>query len=454
MSIAIFSASMTSYNCPRQLKVYSVPFHVLPSTLPTPPPELPFLTHETKKGVLASLIQSLSFSSPKLESNAYHLICPELPTSNFSPASHATIPLTLRIIDRPIEPVDYFIRVSLVRRIYVRESTSNSMASAIEEEFGGGLGISPFTLGVPENVLMEPWCREEEEIVSRWGWVPYSSRKGADPNSECSIVLKDIELPLSGISNEAGWKWGYSATLDIDPCLPPTLNHGDSSWFSSAFRSRPPIAKEYAKHCHASSSFFIVVKVGISPTPLHEILHAVSSASPDLEVPRPNYFTSPMDGSNSLSRHSGAPLSNPFPSSASRLRKSSSSSSSASSPTASSSTGNRGGGNSTSPFNLLSPSFPGKMLKDLVLPITIGSVAEPGMECLVRNYGPAPSSSGTPASVAEEEADANARRIERRDREDRGEPREFEDFYADAGERWVCAPPTYEEGIKSVPAYA
>jgi len=257
MSIALFSTMTSANGTPRRLKVFSIPFHVLPSTLPSPAPELPVLTHDHKKGVFASLMKSLSFSStPRQTETGYHIVYPSLPTSHFSPGAHASIPVSLRIVDRPLEPTDLYIRLAIVRKTYVRESSSMSLANAIEDEWGLGTGVSLAAMGYPEEVIVEPWCKEEEEIVSRWGWVPYSSRPGADPTQKAEVVINDIALPLIG-SDGMGWDHGYSTSLDLEPTSTPTLTHGECSWFSPSFRNRPPVQKEYGKHVHVFSILLI-----------------------------------------------------------------------------------------------------------------------------------------------------------------------------------------------------
>ncbi|KAL8286653.1 hypothetical protein RQP46_004181 [Phenoliferia psychrophenolica] len=409
MSIALFSVALTSDGTPRRLKVFSVPFHILPSTLPTPPPELPVLTHDHKKGVFASILKSLSFTSPKPETG-YHVVFPSLPTSHFSPASHASIPVTLRIVDRPLEPTDLYIRLALVRKTYVRESHHSSLATAIEDEWGLGIGVSPAQLGYTEETVLEPWCRDEEEIVSRWGWVPYSSRPGADPSAKAEVVIQDIALPLSGLHGE-GWTHGYSTSLDIEPTAVPSQAHGDCSWFSPAFRTRPPVAKEYGRHIHVSSRFYLSVQVGFATPQLRETLVAIGAASPDMEIAAPNSFTSPT--LPSTSRHSGHSLSNPFAAQTPRTPRPSS----PASPT-------------SSPFN--TPAFPGK-LRELFIPLTIGSVAEPAMSCI--------------AGVQE----SSQQRREREEREERGEDLRSEGEGPEGA--WMCAPPLYEEALKCAPAY-
>lgn len=408
MSLALFSSALTSDGTPRRLKVFSVPFHILPSTLPTPAPELPILTHDHKKGVFASLLKSLSFAAPRVESG-YFIVYPSLPTSHYSPASQASIPVTLRIVDRPLEPTDLYIRLALVRKTYFRESPHANLATAIEDEWGQGLGVTPRALRYSEEVILEPWCRDEEEIISRWGWVPYSGRPGADPMEEAEVVIQDISLPLSGVRGE-GWTHGYSTSVDLEPAVVPSQAHGDCSWFSPAFRTRPPVVKEYAKHVHVSSRFFLSVQVGFATPALRETLLAIGAASPDMEIPAPNGFTQPC--APSTSRFSGASLANPFAAQTPRIARPST----PSSPT-------------TSPFN--TPAFPGK-LRELWIPFTLGSVAEPSMSCFAN-------------------VETAQMRADREEREERGEDVRGEGEGAEGA--WMCAPPTYIAALKAAPAY-
>ncbi|GAA5832896.1 hypothetical protein JCM11251_000521 [Rhodosporidiobolus azoricus] len=410
MSIALFSAAKNSNGTPRRLKVFSVPFHVLPSTLPSTAPELPVLTHDHKKGVFASLMQSLTFSSPRPTEMGYHIVYPSLPTSHFSPGAHASIPISLRIVDRPLEPTDLYIRLALVRKTYVRESSSTSLAGAIEDEWGLGPGVSMASLGYPEEVIVEPWCKEEEEIVSRWGWVPYSSRPGADPNEKAEVVIKDIALPLT--SGAEGWTHGYSSSLDLEPTSTPSSTHGECSWFSPAFRNRPPVAKEYGRHVHVSSRFFLSIEVGFASPALRETLLHLRDQSPDLELPRPNSFTAATSPRTSV--YSGQSTSNPFFVPSPRTRRNS--------PAA------------ETPAGQLP--FPGK-LRELFIPVTIGSVAEPGLACFAGQGG---------------EAESASRRAERQAREERGEEPSREHGEGPEG-AWLCAPPQYEEALRTAPAY-
>lgn len=410
MSIALFSAATNSNGTPRRLKVFSVPFHVLPSTLPVPAPELPTLTHDHKKGVFESLMRSLSFSSPRLNETGFHTVIPSLPTSHYSPGASASVPVTLRIVDRPLEPTDLYIRLAIVRKVYVRQSGRVSLERAIEERWGLEEGVPVSTLGYPEEMLVEPWCVEEEEIVSRWGWIPYSARPGANPEEENEIQLDDIMLPLCGPDGR-GWTHGYSSSLDLEPSAIPTTTHGDCSWFSPAFRTRAPVASEYGQHFHVSSRFYLSVEIGFAPPTLGETLAHLRSQTPDLAVPRPFEFTASSSPTTSV--YSGLSTSNPFFVPSSRA----------------------------TPLQAATPAsplaFPGK-LRELLIPITIGSVAEPGLACL----------GGAVTSSAESEA----RRRDREAREERGEDARAVHGEGEEG-AWLCAPPDYAEALESAPAY-
>ncbi|GAA5980183.1 hypothetical protein JCM10908_001565 [Rhodotorula pacifica] len=410
MSIALFSAATNSNGTPRRLKVFSVPFHVLPSTLPAPAPELPSLTHDHKKGVFESLMRSLSFSSPKLHETGFHTVIPSLPTSHYSPGASAAVPVSLRIVDRPLEPTDLYVRLAIVRKVYVRQSARVGLERAIEERWGLEEGVPISTLGYPEEMLVEPWCVEEEEIVSRWGWIPYSARPGANPEEENEIQLDDIMLPLCGADGR-GWTHGYSSSLDLEPSAIPATTHGDCSWFSPAFRTRAPVASEYGQHVHVSSRFYLSVEIGFAPPTLGETLEQLHRQTPDLAIPRPFEFTTPSTPTTSV--YSGLSTSNPFFVPSTRATPV----------------------QATTPASPLA--FPGK-LRELLIPITIGSVAEPGLACL----------GGAVTSSAESEA----RRRDREAREERGEDARAVHGEGEEG-AWLCAPPDYAAALESAPAY-
>ncbi|KAK4058099.1 hypothetical protein OIO90_000838 [Microbotryomycetes sp. JL221] len=444
MSVAVFSATRGVSGLPRRLKVFSLPFHILPATLPCPPPQLPSLSYEHKKGMLASLVHSLPFSGGKLETG-YHVVMPSMPTSHFSPGSHSSVPVSLRIVDRPLEPTDLYIRLAIVRRIYVRESNSKSLASAVETEWGLSPGETLASVGCPEDAAVDPWCKEEEEIVSRWGWIPYASRPGSNPFEQSEVVIKDIALPLSG-ADGSGWQHGYTSMLDLVPTTVPRQSHGECSWFSPAFRHRAPVENEYAKHLHVSTRFFLSIEIGFATPQLGDVLQRLGSQSPDMEIPMPNTFTSPA--SPQVSMVSGLSLSNPFHVPSSSASRNAVSSGTPASPQA----------------------FPGTM-RELMIPLTIGSVAEPTTNRLATSLHQSIAAATTSGLSSDEmsedeqeqtsanERQATRRRAERDARQDRGEAPSSNrgDVYLNDGDDgaserpWMCAPPAYEDALKTVP---
>lgn len=401
MSIALFSNEHSADGRPRRLKVFSLPFHVLPSTLPSKAPELPVLKHETGKGFLNSLWG---------RATGYQHVYPSLPTSHFSPGSQASVPVTLRIVDRPMEASDIYVRLAVLRRTYLRQKSDKSLMDALQEIHDPLCTGVPVQSTYPEEVLMDPFCVEDEEIVSRWGWVPYWARPGADPRERAEVAIRDIALPLASDLGEdgaaTGWRHGYSCALDLEPSEMPSLTHGDCSWFSPAFRSRAPVPREYDQHLHVSMRFYLSIEIGFTEPDrgnLADELRDLKTRHPDMEIPRENSFTRPR--APALSPTSGASMTNPFASS-SKLRRS----------------------KQAPPAR----AFPGH-LRELMVPITIGSVAEPSMACLL----------GTQSA---------SQRADRAAREDRGEQTSTTEGEGAEG-AWICPPPKYDEALKSAPAY-
>lgn len=420
MSLALFSSRKGLDGKPEVLHVYSVPFTILPSTLPTLPPQIPMLTHDSRKSsFFAGITRALSLggTSPNPKPNdksCTHIICPSIPTSSYSPGS--VIPITLRIADCPTDPTDLYIRLSLIRKVYVRDSSYPMMNE----------------WGLPEDLFFEEFCKEEEEIVSRWGYVPYSvrAREGATPGSKAQVIISDITLPVG--SNDGEWKHGYSCALDLGPTTCPSMKHGECSWFSPALSKRPPTKSDYEKFIHASTRHFVSIEIGFANDKLADVLAQVGGAVPDLSIPEPNTFTYPS--APAASHVTGHSRTNPFPaaSAASRTKKMHSP------------------GTSTAWL----PSFPGKV-KEILIPVTIGSVAEPQMSCITQRVSEAPISSVIPpaprstrAATAEESADRAARDA------DESESERFERVGDDGEEPWLCPPPSYGAAVTTAPAYA
>lgn len=426
MSLAIFGSRFMPDGKPEILHVHSVPFHILPSTLPTPPPQIPILTHDTRKaGFLAGISRALSLGGPaqaglstgrsSSDKTCTHLVCPSIPTTTFSPGS--VVPVTLRIADCPTEPTDLYVRLSLIRKVYVRDS----QYEATNE------------WGLPDEMFLEEFCKEEEEVVSRWGYVPYSIRadQGATPGSKAQVIISDITLPIGG-AGMSEWQHGYSTHLDLGPAPAPTMKHGECSWFSPALSERQPVKADYERYVHASTRHFISIEVGFASSELSDTLYEISESIPEMDIPAPNTFSAPCPPT--LSALSGLSINNPFPVAASCRTKRSQS----------------------SPFQHAPqlPSFPGK-LKEILIPITIGSVAEPQMSCIVNRLNEAAQASIIPptpsrpqrAATAEESAERAARDL------DESEVERFERVGSDGEEAWILAPPCYKAALAAVPAY-
>lgn len=433
MSLAVFSSRIMADGRPEILHVHSVPFHILPSTLPTPAPHIPILTHDARRGgFLAGLSRALSLSAPSgsgksasPDKTCTHIVCPSIPTTSYSPGS--VIPITLKIADCPTEPTDLYIRLSLIRKIYVRDSQYEMMNE----------------WGLPEEMFFEEFCKEEEEIVSRWGYVPYSVRaqQGATPGTKASVVISDITLPVGGPNGE--WSHGYTSQLELGPTSAPSMKHGECSWFSPALSKRTLAKADYERYVHTSARHYISIEVGFANDKMVDVLSEIGDCVPDMEIPGANSFTLPR--CPTASALSGLSTSNPFPvaSPASGRSKKSTSSS--------------------SPFSHAPqlPAFPGK-IKEILIPITIGSVAEPQMSCIIARAAgdspsvipPAPRPSPTaavptnaPAATAEQSAENAARDA------DESEVERYERVGDDGEEAWLCPPPSYKAAVASVPAY-
>jgi hypothetical protein len=422
MSLAIFGSNKGPDGKPEILHVHSIPFTILPSTLPTSAPQIPILTHDSRKtGFFSGMARALSLGgsaqppTPKLsDKSCTHIICPSIPTSSYSPGS--VIPITLRIADCPTEPTDLYIRLSLIRKVYVRDA--------------------PYPMvnewGLPDDMYMEEFCREEEEIVSRWGYVPYSVRakEGATPGSKAQVIISDITLPVGN----GEWNHGYSCGLDLAPTASPSMKHGECSWFSPALSKRPPARQEYERYVHASTRHYVSIEVGFASDRLGDVLGQVGDVVQDMEVPQPNTFTVPSTPSTST--FTGLSVTNPFPSTTTISRT-------------------RRNGSIFQQIPTL-PSFPGK-LKEILIPITIGSVAEPQLSCLLsRNSDSQPSVIPSPprapatpqrAATAEESADRAARDA------DESEAERFERVGDDGEEPWLFPPPSYATAVTTAPAY-
>ncbi|POW08978.1 hypothetical protein PSTT_07112, partial [Puccinia striiformis] len=501
MSLAVWSkATDPLTGQPIHCKVFTVPFDILPSTLPTGPPKLPRLVWEDRSfngsnpwngmwegfkrvighpgangmpptvnrkrsiaAVTAQMHGPQATAAAIAASTATHIVIPSLPSSSFSPSSQASIPVTLSIIDRPIVPTDLYIRISLIRSIYARDSKSDWLTEATEYL-------------LPEEVLLEKHLKEEKEICSRWGYVPYHLRPNANPLEECEVLIRDLSIPLLN-DGELGWAHGYSTSLELDPSEAPLIDHhpvSGSSWFSPAFRRRPPVEKEYGRHLHVSTRFSIAIEIGFARVPehaqatgvLHDTLQQVKMAvGDDFVIPAPHTISP---------RHtaSGVSITNPFPASTSSSNAQPSGhrhqsslpinlpSTSTSGPVprvlSSRLSGHYRSGSGS--MTVAPPAFPGK-IRTLRCPIVIGSVAEPNLSCFLlpeadrrSNGSRMGGGEGSSTDPSEPESDEDRRR--REEAEDmRRAVEAAEPSLVGDGEAWICAPPDYDQSLKGPPAY-
>ncbi|CAH7687072.1 hypothetical protein BY996DRAFT_4582858, partial [Phakopsora pachyrhizi] len=432
MSLALWSRASDSVSGqPLHCKVFTVPFDILPSTLPSGPPKLPSgnsVNHIHRKRSIATLTAQIYGSSAGLAtSTATHVVVPSLTSSSFSPASHASIPVTLSIIDRPIVPTDLYLRISLIRSIYVRDSKTDWISEAAESL-------------LTEEGLLEKHLKEEKEICSRWGYIPYRLRPHANPLEECEVLIRDLSVPLIS-EGEISWGHGYSTSLELEPSVPPQIDYNPvtgSSWFSPAFRRKLPSEKEYGRHLHVSVRFAIAIEIGFAKAQdsdcpsgeneaggvLFDVLEQVQKrAGEEFVIPKPHTFT--KASVPKFSRKTGANLTNPFPN-INQLQQQQQQSFSKNS-SRSSTLGPLG-----TPIK-----FPGK-IRTLRCPIVIGSVAEPNL-----------SSSG-----GEHEEELRRRRREEEEAEDMRRAIEaVEPTLVGDGETWICAPPDYLNSLNRPPAY-
>lgn len=230
MSVAIWSSAVhPATGQPLNCKVFSAPFEVLPSTLPTGPPDAPrivwdggrrshaaaaageaiggiweglrrvvslgggraeaspapapsasssrptlqrsvrsenFLVPKNRSLVSASRSlrtppSTLAVKAPAHEAGWSYVVRPRLPHSSFSPSAHACMPLTISIAYRPGSAstpgmkTDVYVRVSLVRTVFVRERGCDAGTEAVDSL-------------LPEEMVMDLYKKEEKEVGARW----------------------------------------------------------------------------------------------------------------------------------------------------------------------------------------------------------------------------------------------------------------------------------------------
>lgn len=521
MSVAIWSATTNpATGLPTNTKIYSAPFEVLPSTLPTGPPQAPRIVWEAggrywaaavageaiggvweglKKVVtMGSAVSSrpslrrssrssdsvsllsptpsspplgtvqrsassrtirkqpslLGFKAPT-EVGWSHVVTPSLPSSTFSPSSHASIPLQLTIVSRPVgstagPKTDIYVRVALVRTLYVRDR-------------GCDVGSEAADTMLPEELVLANYVKEEKEVCSRWAYFL------AD-ELESDVVTREVGLPLFN-PDGTSWHHGYSSAIALAPELPPPKDAFPagpdgtaSSWFSPTLRQRPPVEKEYARFLYAESKFSVVVEVGFSTRSADDdregaIIRALAQLheAGQTEIPLPGVFSEPATAGDSEASRPFATPSSPAL-------------------TAQRPATTTGAGFVRSPER---PAFRGR-IKVTKIPVTIGSVAEPMLECLSvpspafpPNTPPASPASrmGSSPSLGTTAWSRSERQNDESDSEDgrsiassapssaamgrersHGSLDDGDGRYGDA-EAWIVPPPDYDSALGFAPAY-
>lgn len=380
MSLGLFkrSASTLSAAAPSLLAWAEVPFTMLPSTPPTPAPSLPLLIH-TPPAAGHSILHSVAkFMANDQKTKASWSVQTSVPASSYSPTE--VVPITLDV-KAPIVPTppnstqQIFIRVCLLRRLYLRSSTRS-----IRAEYG---------LNKYEEVNDACWdtsLQEENEISQRWGIVNLPSSGTSEKNAH--FTFKDIEMPLAPLSTSACG--GYSTSLNLRPgSCRPSLRHGSSCWFSPMVQAACQTNADsdaWDRHVHASSRFFVAVEIGF------------------FDSPSPSFHRQPFG--QLVMQNSPAPYTDMAPSSV-----------------AAAST---------------APTFPGK-LRELQMPILVGSVIEPSSVVLQTQHG-----------------SFGGRSLDSWQGEARGPTSQSEEGSTRTDKNqghWVIPPPSYSEALHTVPGY-
>lgn len=389
LTVALFSrtASTPLSVTPNLFATASVPFTILPSTLPSPAPPLPALRHNAAPPS-SSLVPSFFSSVAKLVRDeppapADFKVQTSLPTSSYSPSEVVPVTLDIRVptssAPTPAAQQQIFVRLTLLRRLYVRES-GHSLEQ--EDDWGFGSGASDLS-----ELLWERYEKEEVELGQRWGVVTLPA--SVDSKEGSHFQLKDIQLPLTGLSEANA---GCTTSIDLAPAQgKPTMIHGDSSWFSPAAQRAMDASNSgaWSKHFHVSSRFFVAVEIGF-----------FNSSAPLQNYPLNEFIScaGPPPFANRKNSHSAT-------------------------------------------FTNKAPAFPGK-LRELLVPIIVGSVSEPGQAWHLAQTA----SSGRPINRDPEDWQGEAR----------GPTVQGEDGAVATPEtqgHWVCPPPSYEDALVSAPGY-
>ena len=239
MTLALFgcpSATLKEGTRPKVFKLCHIPFVILPATLPSLPPSLPELMYSPPSGIIPSATQLISsvakytgvsslfgsspppsphgqdYFAPKVEQDWY--IKTELPTASFSPTGSIPVSLAIKApVNQPQAVAglrqQIFVRLTLLRRLYVRES-----AIPIEKENDWGMGLAGC---FPEEMLWERYEKEEKEISQQWGLI--SLPAGASSSSSSKTIIDNLSIDLAQIysSQSASSPIGCSTWLDLEP---------------------------------------------------------------------------------------------------------------------------------------------------------------------------------------------------------------------------------------------
>lgn len=301
-----------------------------------------------------------------------------IPTSSFSPCEVVPVTLDIKIPISASPPCTN--QQVFVRLTLLRRVFCRESSNSISAEDDWALGDSDES----KELLWERYEKEDMELGQRWGVVTLPS--SVTTEAQRHVQLKDIHLPLSGVSERNA---GYSVSVDMPPSFGrPSLNHGESSWFSPVVEEA--MAKtsnnSWNKYFHVSSRFYIAVEIGFF------------NGSASTTTSRPGQFVACSGPSPFVER--------------------------------------KGMGRRFS-----APAFPGK-LRELLVPITVGSVSEPGQNW----YQTQSAGTGRPINRDPDEWQG----------EERGATAEGEDGAQAAPEHqghWMYAPPSFEEALEAPPSY-
>ncbi|KAH8925251.1 hypothetical protein BT69DRAFT_1348862 [Atractiella rhizophila] len=300
VSVALISSRpAAAQGYPAIISCTELDYHILPCMAPdTRSPRLAKIEHRmpaaTKRQ--ANVMRDRRWN--------HFTISPQLETLTFSPAGRSKVPINLKIEFSSGDPHDIFIRLSLVKRVYMRRNRTTSL----EEEMMDIVEPAIPTGDVEQQE--QGWVdhmKEETEVVSRWTWMNLQRKNLYD---SYTTSFKDIWLPF--VPDVAPWTWthGYTTRLDLEPHHVPSKAVGASSWFSPSFQSATLLDADYSEHTHCSTRFFLLITAGFASQPLQTIFENISYLNPDIHIPKAFEWTDAC--APTLSNINGASLTDPF----------------------------------------------------------------------------------------------------------------------------------------------